>query len=240
MERDIYGEALYDYHKLQKLQEPLLLHNNLGDIEEMPVEIFFRDQIDFPDMEHIALALCDGRVLDVGAGVGSHTLYLQERDFDVTAIEINPVACSIMKERGVKQILQEDFFQLKDQTYDTLLFLMNGIGLSGTLDGLRELLQHCKPLLSDRGQLLFDSSDLNYVYRDYNIQKPDHYYGEIGFQYEYKGVLGEPFKWLYIDQQELIKIAREENWVVQILYEDDHDQYLVRMEPRKECFGSEE
>src|SRR5690606_40059086 len=80
MERDVYGEALYDYHVLRELKDPLRLHSSYGDIEEMPVDIFFRDEADFPELEHIALALCDGYVLDVGAGVGSHALYLQRSE----------------------------------------------------------------------------------------------------------------------------------------------------------------
>lgn len=233
MKRDVYGEALYDFHTLNQLQEPLLLHSSYGDIEEMPIEVFFRDQNDFPELEHIALALCDGHILDVGAGVGSHSLHLQQKGFKVDAIEHSASACTIMKQRGVQKVLQEDFFQLKNKQYDTILFLMNGIGLAGTIDGFKKLLQHSKSLLTENGQLLFDSSDIAYLYDEYHITKPQHYYGQINFQYEYKGNFGEPFNWIYIAQKELIKIAHEENWVVQVLYEDDNDQYLVRMEPRK-------
>lgn len=234
MERDVYGEALYDFHMLGELKDSLLLHSSYGDIEEMPVEIFFRDETDFPELEHIALALCDGHVLDVGAGVGSHALYLQNKGFRVDALEISEPACAIMRQRGVQHIIHNDFFALQEGNYDTLLFLMNGIGLVGTLEGLRQLLRHSKKLLSDKGQLLFDSSDIAYLYEEYRIPKPEHYFGEIRFQYEYKGNLGKPFHWLYIDQQELIKIAHEEGWVVQILFEDENDQYLVRMEVRRD------
>lgn len=229
----MYGEALYDYLALGELGEPLLLHSSYGDIEEMPVEVFYRDADDFPELEHIALALCDGKVLDVGAGVGSHALFLQEKGFDVTALEISATACDIMAKRGVQHLLHEDFFELKEQRYDTLLFLMNGIGLAGSVEGFRDLLRYSKNLLTERGQLIFDSSDISYLYEEYRIAKPSHYLGQIKYQYEYKGHKGKPFDWLYIDQTELIRIAREENWVVQILFEDENDQYLVRMEPRK-------
>lgn len=234
MAKDVYGDALYDYHGSQRLHEPLLLHSSYGDIEEMPIEVFFREPEEFPEMEHIALALCDGHVLDVGAGVGCHALFLQNRGFEVDAIEHSQKACSIMKARGVKNVTCADFFKLTNKKYDTLLFLMNGIGLAGSIAGFRTLLAHAKTLLTPVGQLLFDSSDISYLYEEYRITKPDHYLGEINFQYEYKGEFGDSFNWLYIDQLELIKIAREENWVVQILDEDDADQYLVRMEPRRD------
>lgn len=229
---DVYGEALQDFQRNGSLTAPLLLHSTYGDIEEMPVEVFFRGEEDFPELELIALCLCDGKVLDVGAGVGTHSLYLQDQGFDVTALEISERACALMQERGVHQILQQDFFLLKGEKYDTLLLLMNGIGLVETLDGFRRFLQFARTLLSERGQLLFDSSDISYLYEEYRIPLPEYYFGEIGYQYEYKEKKGRPFKWLYLDQETLIKIAHEENWVVQILYEDDNDQYLARMEPR--------
>ncbi|MFD1164443.1 class I SAM-dependent methyltransferase [Sphingobacterium daejeonense] len=233
MNRDVYGEALYDFQELGELKEPLLLHSSYGDIEEMPVEVFFREEDDIPELEYIALSLCDGKVLDVGAGAGVHALYLQAKGFDVDAMEISETACKIMEKRGVKNVIHADFFKFKEKKYDTLLFLMNGIGISGTIEGFRKLLIHSKELLTERGQLLFDSSNISYLYDEYRIQRPDHYFGEINFQYEYKGNMGQPFQWLYIDQQTLIKIAHEENWVVQVLFEDDNDQYLVRMEPRE-------
>lgn len=233
MHRDVYGEALAEYFEKEELSSPLLLHSTYGDIEEMPVEVFFRDSEDFPELEFIALSLCDGKVLDVGAGVGAHALYLQDKNFDVTALEISQTACNIMQQRGVQKIVQQDFFDLADQQYDTLLFLMNGIGLAGSLDGFSELLAHSKKLLSEKGQLLFDSSDISYLYDEYRIQRPEYYFGEIGYQYEFNGIKGEPFKWLYLDQKTLIKVAHEEGWVVQILFEDENDQFLVRMEPRK-------
>ncbi len=234
MSRDVYGDALFDYKEKGELSHPLLLHSSYGDIEEMPVEVFYRQDEDIPELEFIALSLCDGKVLDVGAGTGVHALYLQEKGFDVTALEISEIACNIMRERGVGKVVHGDFFQYGgEEKYDTLLFLMNGIGIAGTLEGFRKVLQHAKTLMSDRGQLLFDSSDISYLYEEYKIKRPEHYFGEINFQYEYKEQKGESFKWLYIDQQTLIKIAREEGWVVQILFEDENDQYLVRMETFK-------
>lgn len=54
----------------------------------MSVAYLFRDFKDMPKLEQKALQLVKGRVLDVGCGAGSHALYLQEKGFDVTAIDI--------------------------------------------------------------------------------------------------------------------------------------------------------
>ncbi|MEC3880838.1 class I SAM-dependent methyltransferase [Parapedobacter sp. 10938] len=229
MPLDVLGRALHDYLQGNRKDE-LLTHTGFGGVEEMPVAEFFRQPIDFPELEHIALALCDGHVLDVGAGAGSHALFLQKQGRDVTALERSPLACEVMRARGVKQVVMADFFAYADGRYDTLLFLMNGIGVAGNIEGLKKLLNHCKTLLAPGGQLLFDSSDITYLYADGAVDRPAGYYGEIRYQYAYKGKRSAPFDWLFVDQDTLIGIARPLGWVVQVLYEDGHDQYLVRME----------
>src|SRR5690606_25303124 len=143
MALDVLGQALHDYLQGHP-GDQLLTHTSFGGVEEMPVEEFFRQPIDFPELEHIALSLCDGRVLDVGAGAGSHALFLQKRGMDVTALEHSPLACDVMRTRGVEKVVTADFFEYNGDRYDTLLFLMNGIGVAGTLDGLEKLLEHCR------------------------------------------------------------------------------------------------
>lgn len=227
--KDVYGAALLDYYTKSEADNLFLYTNNGLAKEVMPVDLFFRSKDEFPEQELIALALCVGKVLDIGAGVGSHSLYLQDVGFDVTALELSASACEIMEKRGVKQIINENIFEYQNEKYDTLLFLMNGIGLVENINGLKQLFEHAKKLLKHGGQLLFDSSDINYYYKS-EKDKPAHYYGEVTFQYEYKGQKGKPFGWLFIDQNELTKIANQAGWLVQILDEDDHYQYLARME----------
>lgn len=225
--QDVFGQALaaYFYHRTD---DRLYLHTSYGPIEEMPLDEFFRDNADLTELELIALALCDGKVLDIGAGAGSHSLYLQQHNFDVHSLEISPLACQVMKDRHVKRIIEADVFNYQDERYDTLLLLMNGIGLIQELDKFVPFLDHAKNLLNDGGQLLFDSSDISYLYNE-GLQRPNHYYGEVRFKYEFRGVKGTPFGWVYIDQETLIDYAKSAGWVAQVLYEDENDQYLVRL-----------
>lgn len=230
---NVFGRALLDYY-LNTEPETLMLHNNYGSVEEMPVEVFFRKPVDFPELEFIALSLCEGKVLDIGAGAGSHALYLQSQGHKVHALEQCRSACMIMESRGVEKVRNGDFFTYTGDRYDTLLFMMNGIGIAGNLENVAQLLEHSKSLLNPGGQILFDSSDLAYLYKDGTVPKPEGYYGEVGFQYEYKGKLGTPFGWVYVDQDTMGAIANANGWVMQVLYEDKDDQYLARLELRTE------
>jgi len=201
--------------------------------EKMPVDVFFRDMEQMPELEWLALQQCRGRTLDIGAGAGSHALALQKMGQDITALDISPQAVAIMKARGVKKVFEGDFFRLDlpAKKYDTLLLLMNGIGISGTLDGLCRFFASARPLLESGGQLIFDSSDVAYLY-DGKPPKTEGYYGEIFHQYEYRRERSDWFRWLFIDYKTLKKIANQEGWSVSLLYEDPWEQYLVRCRPQ--------
>jgi SAM-dependent methyltransferase len=223
---DVFGTALSDFYK-NNTADTLWLYNSYGDVEEMPVDIFFRSYEEMPTLELKALNACFGKVLDVGAGVGSHALQLQEFGIDVTAIDISAHAVTIMKQRGIKKVFEHSIFSVKEK-YDTLLFLMNGIGLTGTLAGFIDFLHQAKSLINPHGQLLFDTSDISYLYE--NLPKPENnYFGEVNYCYTYKNQKGSWFNWLYLDQETLIRTANENGWQCEILFDDNEDQYLARL-----------
>ncbi len=220
--------ASLDFYNKESV-EKLWVETNYNTTEEMPTEVFFRDQDSFYELEYDALEICNGTVLDIGAGVGSHTLFLQAQGFDVMALEIDGDLVKIMRARGVENVACEDIYELKGKQYDTLLMLMNGIGLVGDLHGLEKFLRHAKTLLNHGGQILFDSSDITYLFVDDVPMPTTHYFGEIKYRYVYKKQRGEWFSWLYIDRDKLKEIAEPIGWVVQILADDGHDQYLARL-----------
>lgn len=226
---DIYGIALKDFFEGAP-KETVWLHNTYDEPETMPIDVFFRSIEDMPELEVIAMQNCRGKVLDVGAGVGSHALILQERpDLNVTALDSSHEACVIMRKRGVKNVIETIFPDKSLGKFDTLLFLMNGIGLTGTIKNLKKFLQEARNYLNEGGQLLFDSSDIAYLY-DQGIELPiAHYYGEVQYCYEYKFQKGNWFKWLFIDKNTLKKLAEETGWHFNLLYEDGNDQYLVSL-----------
>ena len=225
---DVFGKALVDFYQFGQT-EKLWLHNNYGMPEDMPVEVFFRSGEDISELDDYALRLCRGKILDIGAGVGAHSLLLQSNGQDVTALEISAKACEIMKKRGLKKVINGNIFS-DQQQYETLLLLMNGIGLCGDIDGLNKLLPHLKKFLLKRGQIILDSSDISYLYTRDNF--PVHnYFGEISYQYEYQADKGDWFKWLYIDFERLNSIAQEHGFLCELMFEDEMDQYLARLTP---------
>jgi SAM-dependent methyltransferase len=225
--KDILGQAIHD-HYYKNPKHKLWINNQYGPKEEMPIDIYFREEDDMPDIEWLALNECRGEVLDIGAGAGGHALLLQERGFDVTALEISALAADVMKARGVNKVITADIFEYQQKKYDTLLMLMNGIGLTGTLLNLKVFLQHTKQLLNQGGQILFDSSDIAYLYEG---KLPDNgqYYGEIQYQYQYNRQKTDWFPWLYFDEKTLTTIVDAAGYNMEVLLEDEYKQYLVRL-----------
>lgn len=222
---DILGKAIVDFYNGNG--DSLFINNKYGEPEEMPVEIFFREEEDLTDLEKTALLNCKGEVLDVGAGAGAITLLLQKK-FNTTAIESSEGACQVMKALGVRNGIIGDVFDYTEGKFDTLLLLMNGIGIAGTLSNLGKTLSHFKKLLKPEGQIILDSSDISYLYEGEKRPK-NNYYGQLQYQYQYKNKKGDWFNWLYVDFKTLRQHVESVNLECEILFQDENDQYLVRL-----------
>ncbi|MCI7119369.1 methyltransferase domain-containing protein [Prevotella sp.] len=230
---DPMGAAIRDYHLRGKAAR-LRVMSSMFDEDEMPVDHLFRTFDDMPHLEQKALNMAYGKVLDIGAGAGCHALALQERGMDVKAIDISPLSCEVMKERGIKDVECVNLFckQLQGK-YDTLLLLMNGTGIAGKLSQLPALLNRLKELLSEEGQILIDSSDLKYIYEnedgsmDIDLNAP--YYGEVDYQMQYRDIKGEPFDWLYTDPMLLASVSKQCGLQCQIMEQGEHYDYLAKL-----------
>jgi len=229
---DPYEQALWEYFKGEK-KASLIIHSNKGEDDFVPVKYFFREFEQMPLLEQKALDLCSGTVLDIGAGTGCHSLILQSNGFDVTALEFRPGLAELMKTRGLKKVIYEDIFKFDTEKFDTLLLLMNGIGLVGDLKGLSRFLTHSRNILNKGGQILLDSSDLMYVYQQddgsVQINLNEAYYGEVKYYFEYNGITGEPFKWLFVDFSTLSEYANQYGFQCELVLEDENHQFLAKL-----------
>ena len=230
---DPMGAAIRDYHRQGKAARLRVL-SSMFDEDEMPVAHLFRTFEEMPHLEQKALNMAYGKVLDIGAGAGCHALALQERDLDVKAIDISPLSCKVMKERGIRNVECVNLFDIQLQgKYNTLLLLMNGTGIAGKLSGLPTLLNRLKELLDKDGQILIDSSDLKYIYEnedgsvDIDLNAP--YYGEVDYQMQYREIKGEPFDWLYTDPMLLASVSKQCGLKCQIIEHGEHYDYLAKL-----------
>ncbi|WP_411767731.1 class I SAM-dependent methyltransferase [Winogradskyella sp. A3E31] len=226
--KDLFGKALLDYHN-GNYTEDLITSTNISDDDELPLPYLFRDYTEMPKLEQKALQLSKGKILDVGSGSGSHSLWLQNKGLDVKAIDTSKGAVSVAKSRGVLNVEKLSLLEEKER-FDSILILMNGTGIFQELSQVSKYLKHIKSLLNPNGQLLIDSSDISYMYDDYYSE---HYFGELDYYLSYKGEQEEPMKWLYLDFDTLKSACITNGLHCEKVMAGEHYDYLSRISIQK-------
>lgn len=228
--RDPIGKAILDYSKKEH-DENIIVRSELCDDDVIPVEYLFRSFDEFPEIEKIALDHCEGEVLDVGAAVGIHSKELMKRGHVVKAIDTSKGSVEYMQSNGLNAE-HINFFTLENESFDTLLFLMNGIGIAGTLGNLPHFLKKCKSLLNPGGKIICDSTDIKYLYENEDgslwVDLASEYYGNFRYQMAYKNEETPWFDWLYLDKEKFQEAAEKEGFTFKLLMEEE-DHFLVEL-----------
>lgn len=240
--KDLFGRAILDYQTNNEPQD-LITETNISEADEMSVAYLFRSFNEMPKIEQKALQLSKGKILDVGCGAGSHSLYLQEKGFDVTSIDVSENAIQACQLRRLKNARVQNLLEIQNEKFDTILLLMNGTGIFGTLAQTSIYLQKLKSLLNPNGQILIDSSDIIYMFDEEEdgskwIALPiqpsasgpaDGYYGELTFTISYKNQTEAPFPWLYLDYNTLQNAAHGNGLNCELIIEGEHFDYLAQL-----------
>lgn len=230
--KDLMGQAVWDYFHDEN-PEDLQTETSISELDELPVEYLFRDFEEMNKIEQKALKLSSGKVLDIGAGAGSHSLYLQnEMNLDVTALDISPKSIEVCKLRGIRKAVAQNMLEYSDETFDTILLLMNGTGIFQSLNVIDIYLKKLHSLLNKSGQILIDSTDILYMFdqdEDGGFYIPaDGYYGELDYTVHYKGDSEDPIKWLYLDFNTLKNAAENNGFKIEKVLQDE-DSYLAKL-----------
>lgn len=231
--KDLMGQAIHEYYHNEN-PEDLQTETSISELDELPVEYLFRDFKEMNAIEQQALELAKGKVLDIGAGAGSHALYLQnERNLDVVALDISPKSVEVCQLRGIKKAVCENMLHFSGETFDTILLLMNGTGIFQSLSNIDTYLKKLYSLLNEEGQILIDSTDILYMFdrdeEDGGVLIPaGGYYGELDYVVHYKGESEDPIKWLYLDFNTLKNAAEYNGFRIEKVLQED-DSYLAKL-----------
>lgn len=229
---DPFGEAIRDYFEKGKAPD-IVVNSNYTEDETIPAAYFFRTEKEMPSLETAALKLCKGKVLDVGAAAGCHSLVLQKKGYSVTALEKSELAAEVLRKRGIQKVIVQNIYSYSEDQFDTILLLMNGTGIGETLLGLKKLLSHLKMLLSENGQLLIDSTDIQYLFQEddgsvwFDLANPK-YYGEMTYEVSYKKSVSK-FDWLFVDSETLKKLAANIGLDCTMVATGENHDFLARI-----------
>jgi hypothetical protein len=191
--------------------------------DPLPVSYFFREPAAMGPVDRAALDLARGSVLDVGACAGAHSVPLVQRGLAVTALDVIPAAIQTLQARGVTDARAQSIWTFEpSQPFDTILALMNGTSVAGTMGALVPLLSRLRGLVVPDGQLLIDSTQL-----EDDVDGAE----ELHYQLEFAGERGSPFPQLFVGEAELERAAEAAGWGMEVVAREE-SRYLARLTPR--------
>jgi SAM-dependent methyltransferase len=139
---DAFGAMLLACHETGATPGTVfeLVERDDGYLDPMDTTFYFAPPERWGALDHWACARAlerGGRALDVGAGAGRHTLYLQERGLEAVALDVSVLAGDVCRRRGVRQVFTGSVFDLAraephpSHPFDTFLLMGNNLGLLG-------------------------------------------------------------------------------------------------------------
>ncbi|MEM2885984.1 MAG: class I SAM-dependent methyltransferase [Thermoproteota archaeon] len=230
---DAFGKAIWAYFKGKDSCE--IIERDDGYFDATGVGIYFSRYEDWPKHEKVAMRYVRGRVLDIGCGAGRHSLYLQKKSFDVTGIDISPLAIKACRLRGLRKARLMSITQVsfEPNPYDTILMLGNNFGLLGSPKRGRLLLRKFHRMTSRGALIVAESND------PYETRNPDHlrYHklnvmrgrmpGQLRIRVRFGRCVGKWFDYLMVSRDEMRKALEGTGWNVRRFISSGGSQYIA-------------
>src|SRR5437588_1543215 len=113
--QDAYGQQLLAQYKSRTATVEIIERDDGFIATGSEPGLYFREYKQWSPLERQAIKAAKGRILDIGCGAGRHSLYLQQKGFDVTGIDISPGAVKVCKLRGLKKVFVRPITDVADR-----------------------------------------------------------------------------------------------------------------------------
>jgi SAM-dependent methyltransferase len=159
-EEDAFGRLLLD-HLEHRAGDPLLEFDDGSTSPALGPEWFFAEPEQWPEAERRVFGHVRGRVLDIGAGAGRHSLEAQRQGLDVVAIDLSPGAVEVCRRRGVDDVRLLPLSAVDESlgVFDTVLMMCGNFGLVGNAKAAALTLRRLHTMTSAQGRIVLDSVD---------------------------------------------------------------------------------
>ena len=235
--QDAFGHEIRDYYHGKGGYEIVERDDGLFSISPGP-ELYFLEYEDWPESEREAMQYAAGKVLDVGCGAGRHSLYLQERGFDVLGIDSSPRAIEVCKARGLQNALVLSITQVTRHlgVFGTFLMLGNNFSLVGNPRRARWLLGRFHRMTSESGRIVAQTRDPyttdmpeHLAYHEYNRRR-GRMPGQARIRVRYKKYVTPWIEFLMLSKEELQAILDGTGWEAASFIDGQQGVYVAIME----------
>jgi SAM-dependent methyltransferase len=163
-------------------------------------------------------------VLDIGAGAGRHSLYLQRLGYIVHSIDISPLAVEVMLQRGIRNAYKMDLHKLNypNNFFDTYLMMFNNFGLAGTMKETKKLLNKLNRMASPKGRIItsirnpYWTENPNYLAYQKRNEEKGRPAGQLKLRLKYKEEISDWFDLLIVSPGELMDLIKGTGWAIKM------------------------
>jgi len=232
---DIFGKECWEYFKGNEVNEIIERKDGFIHISPGP-KLYFSDYKNWSKREKKAMKFVKGRVIDIGCGVGRHSVYLQSRGFEIMGADNSPLAIKICKLRGLRKARvmdMEDISKLRLNSFDTVILLGNNFGLLESFDRAKNLLKQLHKITPSNGIIITESFNhydmrggFHTKYRKMNIgigRMP----GQWRIRIRFDKFIGPWYDYLIVSKNEMNDILKDTGWKVQKFIDSDSSSYIA-------------
>lgn len=190
------------------------------------------------DIDLEAMNRVSGRILDVGAGAGRHSLALQARGDEPVALDVSQGAVQVCRDRGVEQVYLGTVDSLAEEDpepFDAIIMMGNNLALLESEARARTMFAALGGLLRPDGLLVGVGMDpyltddpIHLAYHQRNRQR-GRFGGQVTMRVRYRNVSGPWFDYLFLSPAELESLASRAGWSL-IEITDPGPGYLAVLE----------
>ena len=229
--QDAFGQALYA--AFISGQDCFIVERDDGCFYDGGgLRVYFADYSKWPEREKKALRYIKGKILDIGAGAGRHSLYFQRKGHKVTAIDNSPLCVRVCRERGVKDarcLSIEETGVLKAK-FDTVLLMCNNFGLFGSRKKAKKLLRELYKVTSPEAKIISESYEYQtpffreYIKRNLRIGRDP---GDFTARIRYGKHCTPWFDYFRATKNEMKEILGETGWKVEKFIGSREQSYIA-------------
>lgn len=236
--KDAYGQEIWAYFKGKKVFEIIERDDGYFDAWE-GTKKYFSEYKDWDEHEKKAINFAKGRILDIGCGVGRHSLYLQKKGFDVMGIDDSSLAIKVCKLRGLKKpkvMSINEIEKFRPESFDTIIMLGNNFGLFGNFKKAKILLKKIYKITVPNALIIAETLDpyktdnpFHLEYHKFN-RKRGRAAGQTRIRIRFEKYVGRWFEYLFVSKKEMKKILNGTGWKVKKFIDSKNSHYIAILE----------